>query len=120
MSKIIKNPIVLSFMFIVKAFLLELKNRKKNLKILGVSKIINSKFGYRNTIYENSLLSNVQLGDFSYVGTGCKINNTIIGKFCSIGPDCKIGLGIHPSRNFVSSHQIFFSTLNNGRSLTSE
>ena len=50
------------------------------------------------------------MNDFSYIGPRTQMNNANIGKFCSIGPDCRIGLGRHPSKIFVSTHPIFFST----------
>jgi len=64
-----------------------------------------------NTIYNDVSLSEVSLGDFTYIASGTKISRAKIGKFCSIGPDCKIGLGKHPTKSFVSTHPIFYSTL---------
>lgn len=66
-------------------------------------------FGERNTIYKNVSLNHVTLGDFTYVANNTTVTNTKIGKFCSLGPDCKIGLGKHPTKDFVSTHPIFFS-----------
>lgn len=68
-------------------------------------------FGKYTHIYPNAILQNVKVGDFSYIGTHTHISNTTIGKFCSIAPDCRIGLGLHPSRDFVSTHPAFYSTL---------
>ena len=66
-------------------------------------------FGNWNTIYKNASLYNAALGDFTYIGVDTNVINTKLGKFCSVGPNCKIGLGKHPSTNFVSTHPIFFS-----------
>jgi len=51
----------------------------------------------------------IKLGDFTYVSELCNINNARIGKFCSIGYSVKCGLGIHPSKTYVSTHPVFYS-----------
>ncbi len=68
-----------------------------------------SKLGRRTSLYENVQLSNSNLGDYSYISPNARINNAQIGKFCCIGPEVLIGLGAHPSRDFVSSHPAFYS-----------
>jgi len=57
------------------------------------------------------LLRNVELNEYSYIGSRTKILNTKIGKYCSIGPDCRIGLAKHPL-NFISTSPIFYSDKN--------
>ena len=37
------------------------------------------------------------------------LQNATIGKFCSIASYVKIGLGIHPTSDFVSTHYAFYS-----------
>jgi acetyltransferase-like isoleucine patch superfamily enzyme len=49
------------------------------------------------------------MGDFSYIGDSSKIANTKIGKFACISQEVIVGLGKHPSRDFVSVHPIFYS-----------
>ena len=109
MNWLIKNPITvwLGKLFIAKS--LEWKNRNKKLKIGYLSYAKKSYFGLYNVLQDNVSLVNVELGDCTYVSFRTAIGNTKIGKFCSIGPDCKIGLGIHPSKVFVSTHPAFFS-----------
>ncbi len=68
------------------------------------------RFGQYTHIYPNATLHNVTIGDFSYIGAHTRITNATIGKFCSIAPDCRIGLGMHPSKGFVSTHPAFYST----------
>ena len=72
--------------------------KNKNLSIsLSLVTIRNCSFGYHNRIYDNSILSNVSLGDYTYIGGDSRIMNTVIGKFCSIGPSVWIGgLPSHP------------------------
>lgn len=111
MKSILKNPLSIWLIRLIKAKLLERKNKSRNLKIGYMATVNNSKFGLYNSIYENVSLNEVQLGDFTYVAGNTSISKTTIGKFCSIGPDCKIGLGKHPANTFVSSHPIFFSDL---------
>jgi acetyltransferase-like isoleucine patch superfamily enzyme len=86
-------------------------NKNKNLVIRKKAFISpECKIGVYNVINGGARLRNVQLGDFSYVGTENKISNTTIGKFCCIGPQVLMGLGMHPTNTFVSSHPIFYST----------
>lgn len=104
LNRIIPNK----FKFIIKNSLIVFKN--KNLK-LGKNIIINTSFfGVNNSISDDVFLNNVKLGDFTYISKGSNISNTTIGKFCSIAGNVKIGLGLHPSSVYVSTHPIFFST----------
>lgn len=56
-------------------------------------------------------LSKVQIGRYSYVGSGTRITDTEIGNFCSIGGRCGIGGGIHPIE-YVSTSPIFLEGRN--------
>lgn len=56
----------------------------------------------------NSILSNTNIGSYSYMGSNCRIHHVIIGKFCSIGSDVKIGLSNHPTEKFVSTSPYFY------------
>lgn len=107
----IKNPLTIWFARFIKSKLLEYKNRDKFLEIGYMSSVTNCKFGMYNTIYNSVNLTEVILGDFTYIARDTDIIKTEIGKFCSIGYDCHIGLERHPVKNFVSTHPIFFSTL---------
>lgn len=109
MKSLIRNPLTIWLIIFIKAKILEYKN--KNLKIGYMSKANKCGFGIYNTIYNNVNLNEVVLGDFTYIADNTRIVKTTIGKFCSIGPNCYIGLGKHPSKDFVSTHPIFFSTL---------
>ena len=63
------------------------------------------------TIYNNSLINQCVLGDYTYIANDSNFSNTSIRKFCSIGPGVRCGMGMHPSKQFVSTHPIFFSNL---------
>ncbi len=75
-----------------------------------MSSFAHCKFNYMNTISDSVILSHVELGDFTYIGSGTEIGHATIGKFCSIGADILIGLGNHPTNTFVSTHPLFYST----------
>lgn len=112
MNALIKNPLTVWFGKFIKSKLLEYRFRNKKLKIGYFSSASHCTFGKYNTLYDHVSLHEVNVGDFTYIANGTHISKTTIGKFCSIGPDCKIGLGKHPVKDFVSTHPIFFSTLN--------
>ncbi len=107
----IKNPLSVWLIKLIRSKILEYQNRKKFLKIGYMSSMLNCQLGVYNTLYNDVSLNEVILGDFTYIAANTNIAKTKVGKFCSIGPNCKIGLGRHPSREFVSTHPIFFSTL---------
>ena len=105
---LLKTPFLVYLKRYFRAKMLEFKN--KNLKIGYMTYIDNCEFGIFNTLYDQISLNEVSLGDYTYIANDTSISKTIIGKFCSIGGGCKIGLGKHPSKTFVSTHPIFFST----------
>lgn len=109
MKQLLKNPMTVWFIRYLRSKILEFNN--KMLKIGYLSNAQNCTFGHYNTLYDHVSLNNVALDDFTYIASNTAIMNTVIGKYCSIGPDCKIGLGKHPSKDFVSTHPIFFSVL---------
>lgn len=106
---LIKNPLTIWLLRYLKARILEHQN--KNLKIGYLSTVYDCTFGVYNKLYDNVSLNKSTLGNFTYIAGNTSISRTTIGKFCSIGPDCKIGLGKHPTKDFVSTHPVFFSTL---------
>ena len=111
MKTLLKNPLTVWFAKLIKSKIIEYKNKDKFLKIGYMANATKCKFGIYNTIYNEVSLNEVTLGDFTYIAGNTNISKTTIGKFCSIGPYCKIGLGKHPTKDFVSTHPVFFSTL---------
>lgn len=85
------------------------KYKSQHLKLRYRAFFENSELGRYNYLYENVRLINASLGDYSYVAAYTRIANARIGKFCSIGPEVVVGLGMHPARDYVSSHPAFFS-----------
>lgn len=107
----IKNPISIWVKWIIFKLYVEYKNSNKRLRVGYRAYFRNCQFGVYNTLYDDTSLSNVSLGDFTYVAEKSKITNASIGKFCSIGNEVLIGLGRHPSDTFVSTHPLFYSIL---------
>jgi acetyltransferase-like isoleucine patch superfamily enzyme len=64
-------------------------------------------------------LSDISIGNFTYVDINSFISVSDIGKFCSIGPNLICGWGIHPT-NGLSTAPMFYSTKKqNGVTLSS-
>lgn len=54
-------------------------------------------------------MSNVVIGDYSYISCDSHISNATIGNYCSIGPNILCGWGVHPT-NGISTAPMFYST----------
>jgi len=63
-----------------------------------------------NAIGEKSIVATSNIGLGTYIADNSIIKKAIVGRFCSIGSNVQTGLGVHPSRQFVSTHPAFFST----------
>lgn len=111
MKLFFKNLITIWLKRSVSSLITIVSNKAKKLK-LGTNVAVNeSSFGFYNYIYDNCSISNTSFGDFTYVAPNTNITRAKIGSFCSIGPECRIGLGKHPTQDFISTHPIFFSSL---------
>lgn len=62
-----------------------------------------------NAIQDNVRLYSSFLGRGSYIANGSMISGTKIGRFCSIGGNVRTGLGMHPTKDFVSISPSFYS-----------
>lgn len=111
MREFFKNPLTVWLFLLLRRLYFEFSFRKLKLSVGSNVRIARVKFGWRNTLYSNVVLSDVCLGDYSYVANSSCLANAVVGRFCSIGPEVMIGLSKHPARDFVSSHPIFFSVL---------
>jgi len=110
MNKLIVNPMSIYIKRLLNARWLEFRYRQQNLRIGYMSCAYACKFGKSNKIYDYALLSEVELGDFTYISSNTSIIKTKVGKFCSIAQNVQCGLGMHPTGTFVSTHPIFYST----------
>lgn len=107
---IFKNPLTVWLRWLMKAFIILFKYNGKNIRIEYLAEISAVEFSSWNTIRKYARLRDVSLGKCSYVGRESQVYHARIGAFTCIGPDVIIGPGEHPSRDFVSSHPIFYST----------
>ena len=79
----------------------------------------NVDFGKNVKLYSPYHVSDVKIGDYTYIAQNPYISMTTIGKFCSIGPNLVCGWGIHPLVG-ISTHPMFYSTrCQNGMTLSS-
>lgn len=69
----------------------------------------NVKRGKNVRIEPVALLSEVKIGDYSYLSGNAIVSNTSIGKFCSIGPNFFCGWGVHPTVG-ISTSPVFYSS----------
>lgn len=106
---LIKNPMTIWLRWFVSKYYLEWKFADKKLSIGYMAKFSDCTFGMFNTIYGEVILDKTDLGDYSFIAPKSRLSNVEVGKFCSIGSEVIIGLGKHPSRDFVSTHPIFYS-----------
>jgi len=109
MKNFLINPLTTFIRRFFSALFLELKYKKKHLQICSMSYAYRVKFGSYNKLYPNTVLMYSEIGDFSYIAGDSVIARTKIGKFCSIGSNVKCGLGRHPTKDFISTHPIFYS-----------
>lgn len=79
----------------------------------GSKVYINSLFGGHNAVFNNTEIQGSEIGFGTYVASSSTIRMSKIGKFCSIADNVKIGVGTHPSKKFVSTSPIFYSTRKN-------
>ena len=84
---------------------------KKKVKF-GKNVLLNFKNHFEgwNVIGRNSVIATSSIGLGTYIADNSSIKHAVVGKFCSIGSNVQTGLGMHPSRLFVSTHPAFFST----------
>lgn len=87
---------------------------KKNNVIIDRSALFNkgTSFGGNNVIHSRACVSSSLIGRYTYVGENSNLSCCKIGAFCSIGHNIEILSYTHPSRGFVSTSPVFFSTLN--------
>lgn len=111
MNWIIINPLTVWVIKLIHSKYTEFIHHRKHIKIGYSSYTKNCTFGFYATIENYVSVHQSNLNDFTYIAGKTKILNAEIGKFCSIGPNCTIGLGKHPTRDFVSTHPIFFSSM---------
>lgn len=101
------NPISIWLKYLINNLFIQIREDRVSVDYLSFCN--NVKFGSYIYIGRYCVLNNCSIDDFSYTSSDCIFNNVKLGKFCSIGMNVKIGLGMHPSNTFVSTHPIFYS-----------
>jgi virginiamycin A acetyltransferase len=103
-----RNPISRYLRFLLEAALNNYKYQ--DFRQGYMSRVVGCEIEPHVQIYPEAATAGCRIGRFSYVSGETRIVRADIGRFCSIGPGCRIGLGTHPSRKFVSTSPVFFST----------
>lgn len=82
----------------------------KNVNIRIGTSVGDTVFDGYNVIDRGTSLQHCHVGFASVTGPNCKFAYTDIGKYCSIAPNVKVVIGTHPSKTFVSTCPVFYST----------
>ena len=67
-------------------------------------------FGGNNVIHSHAVVSGSRIGRYTFVNRHCYLPDCVIGSFCSIADRVRIIMYKHPSRTFVSTSPVFYST----------
>ena len=100
---IIKRKIVNSYIFT------KIRSFRKKSKIKR-GKYIDLKFEDNISIAKSCYIFNSFIGYYTYICDNCVFYNSKIGRFCSIGNNVKVIVGKHPTKEFLSTNPIFYST----------
>ena len=95
---------------LLKRFILKFKNKGNHIIFSPKTNItISSVFEGNNFIGGNSSFNGI-MGLGSYIGKNSNISAKI-GRYCSISDNVKTVNGLHPTKDFVSTHPAFYSTI---------
>lgn len=64
-----------------------------------------------NVIHKGTIVSGSKIGCGTYIGANNMLGNAEIGRYCSIANNVKVVTATHPTKDFVSTSPMFFSTL---------
>jgi acetyltransferase-like isoleucine patch superfamily enzyme len=104
------DPLTHWLAWLARTAALRYRNAGRHLRVGWMASARRCTFGRHVTLYDHVVLDDVELGDLSYVSRGGRVANATVGRFTCIGPEVLVGLGRHPTRDFVSSHPAFYST----------
>jgi acetyltransferase-like isoleucine patch superfamily enzyme len=108
-KEIFKNPITEYLKFLLNYWHNQIKYRNCQFSQSYMSIVLKSHVGNYVKVYPSAQVSNSKIDSYSYIGVDSTITRTEIGKFCSIGKNCMIGLGKHPSSQYISTSPVFYS-----------
>ena len=92
------------------SFILKIINYRKCTFNIGAKISIRTKLEGNNVLGKYTNLMGTKIGYSSYVSHNSEIINSKIGKFTSIGKNVKTIIGAHPTKSFVSTSPLFYST----------
>lgn len=61
-------------------------------------------------VHHHTNIKDSEIGSYTYIQNDCILEKCKIGKFCSIGDNVKVLSATHPTRDFVSTSPVFYST----------
>lgn len=94
-------------------FVHRIKLKKQNVRIALTARFNNKNtFGGYNMIEKRASVSGSKIGRYTYIDRDCFLCDSIIGSFCSIAHNVRIEKWAHPSKGFISSSPVFYSTDN--------
>lgn len=67
-------------------------------------------FSYCNRVMKGACVCGTEMGRFTYISQDSYLPETLIGSFCSIGKNVRLIRYTHPTKVFVSTSPVFFST----------
>jgi acetyltransferase-like isoleucine patch superfamily enzyme len=105
----LKNPLTIWAYRLTRSILVQFRFRDNNVRLGYMSHVEGSELGSHVTLYENVIVTDSLIGDFSYIASYSRISNTTMGNFCSVGPETLIGVGRHAVSQSVSTHPAFWS-----------
>lgn len=80
-------------------------------KVLSQPIVRSSRLSKKSAIWNDCLIINSEINDYTYVSDHTSIYYTKIGKFCSIASHCTIGGAAHPV-DFISTSPVFLEGRN--------
>ncbi len=97
------NPLSVSIIF--------QKCHSKGVRFYKGTRINNTIFAGKNTMFYNSQVYNSSIGLGTYIGKSTKIDYAQVGKYCSIADDVKVGLGVHPISRISTHPSTYYNTM---------
>ena len=70
---------------------------------------LSTQFEGKSVVNRNCNISGSYIGLGTFIAPNSQLIQAKIGRFCSIGQNVQTQFGLHPSRDFVSTHPAFFS-----------
>jgi acetyltransferase-like isoleucine patch superfamily enzyme len=95
----------------IKQILIQLLIKRRYKIKIGKKCIINrlTFFEGYNALQNNVHVINSFIGKGTYIANNSEISGAKIGRFCAIGGNVRTGLGVHPTKDFVSISPSFYS-----------